>query len=67
MIKVDIFVSNQVDRAFIHVYAQPRHLPECLKNDLDTSMSFFLGLWRLQHHQHTWTFSTLPQQEAVVA
>jgi hypothetical protein len=67
MIKVDIFASNQVDGAFILVYAQPRHLPECLKNDLDgVDVLFFLGLRRLQYHQHTWMFSTLPQQEAAV-
>jgi len=65
MIKVGIFASIRVDGAFIHVYALPRHLPECLKNDLDgVDVLFFLGLRRLQHHQHTWTLSTLSQQEA---
>ena len=46
MIKVDIFASNWVDGAFIHVYAQPRHLPECLKNDLDGVDVLFFWVYK---------------------
>jgi hypothetical protein len=48
MIKVGIFASNWVDGAFILVYAQPRHLPECLKNDLDgVDVLFFFGFTKI--------------------